>query len=130
MHIPGIGNWTNLFTMLIRLLIFNSLLNTKVYNLSLFRQESFDILMGRLDNAYLGWTGSCLILDPINIYWCKTRCKWSLANQDWWLLSVSSKYKMCNIFRKKLQIVDYAGNMTLRITLGWLRCLPKQLLHV
>jgi hypothetical protein len=126
MHKPGLGKWTSLLTMLIRLLIFNSLINTIVSKLSLFFQEHFDILMGQMANAYLGWTSSCLILDTVNIYWCKTCCKWNLANQDGWLFSVSSKCKMCNIYKLPTpnHVEEEASDYSL--TLGWLHCLPKQ----
>jgi len=44
--------------------------------------------MGELTHACLGWSGACLILNPIHIHWCQTCYKWGMANQDWWLLSV------------------------------------------
>lgn len=49
-----------------------------------------------------------------------------MANQDWWLLSVSSK--MQNIqyfFQEETPIVTYSYNMILKVTSWWLHCLPK-----
>lgn len=43
---------------------------------------------------FVGWACECAILNSVNIHWCQTCNKWTLANQDWRLLSVSSNLEI------------------------------------
>lgn len=44
----------------------------------------------------VGWACQCAILNAINIHRCQVCSKWILANQDRWLLSVSSNLRNSN----------------------------------
>lgn len=70
-----------------------ALLHFGPFNCTTFEYfDSFSVLMRLLDWMVVGWACQCPILNPINIYWCQIRSKWVMADQEWWLLSVSLNF--------------------------------------